>query len=177
MIKNYCCFTGLRPQKLIFKENSEEYNIIMSKCEKYIIQLIKLYNVTNFISSMALGWDILCAEKVLKLKHTYPNILLECAIPCLNQDKYWGELDKHRYAEILSKADNIFQLQEKYTPDCMLKRNMYMVDKCLYVFALWDRQRGGTANTIKYALEKERRIILINPVTMAVSTNKKGILG
>ena len=48
-----------------------------------------------------------------------------------------------------------------------------MVDKCLYVLALWDRQNGGTANTIKYALEKERRIIIINPVTMKVSANKK----
>jgi len=173
MLDENCCFTGLRPQKLNFKENSEKYNIIISKCEKYIIQLIKRYNVTNFISGMALGWDSWCAEKVLKLKHTYPNISLECAIPCLNQDKYWSELDKHRYAEILSKADNILQLQEKYTPDCMLKRNRYMVDKCLYVLALWDKQNGGTTNTIKYALEKERRIIIINPITMEVLANKK----
>jgi len=101
------------------------------------------------------------------------RIAIECAIPCLNQDKYWNESDKHRYAEILSKADNVVQLQEKYTSDCMIKRNRYMVDKCLYVLALWDRQNGGTANTIKYALEKNRRIIVINPVTMIVSTNKK----
>ena len=66
-MKENCCFTGLRPQKLIFKENSEQYNIIMSKCEKYIIQLINRYDVTNFISGMALGWDIWCAEKVLKI--------------------------------------------------------------------------------------------------------------
>ena len=48
-----------------------------------------------------------------------------------------------------------------------------MVDKSLYVFALWDRQNGGTANTIKYALEKERRIIIINPVTAEVLVNKQ----
>lgn len=67
MIENYCCFTGLRPQKLNFKENNEKNSIIMLKCEKYIIQLIERYNVTNFISGMALGWDIWCAEEILKL--------------------------------------------------------------------------------------------------------------
>lgn len=168
-----CCFTGLRPQKLNFKENSEKHNIIMSKCEKYIIQLIKWHNVTNFISGMALGWDIWCAEEILKLRDRYSNISLECAVPCSEQDKYWSESDKRRYTEILSRADKVVQLQEKYTSDCMIKRNRYMVDKSLYVFALWDKQNGGTANTIKYALEKERRIIIINPVTAEVLVNKQ----
>ena len=171
--KNYCCFTGLRPQKLNFKEDSKKHNIIMSRCEKYIIQLIEGYNVTNFISGMALGWDIWCAEEILKLRDRYSSISLECAIPCLGQDKYWSESDKHRYVEILSKADNIIQMQEKYTSDCMIKRNLYMVDKSLYVFALWDRQVGGTASTIKYALEKERRIIIINPITSEILVNKR----
>lgn len=173
MIRNYCCFTGLRPQKLNFNENSEQYNIIMSKCEKYIIQLIKQYNVTNFMSGMALGWDTWCAEKVLQLKEKYLEIFLECAIPCKKQNKYWNESDKYRYAEILSKADKVIYLQEKYSSDCMMKRNQYMIDKCLYVLALWDRQNGGTANTIEYALQKNRRIIIINPVAMTVLTNKK----
>ncbi len=176
-MKENCCFTGLRPQKLIFKENSEQYNIIMSKCEKYIIQLINRYDVTNFISGMALGWDIWCAEKVLKIKEKYPKISLECALPCKGQNKYWNESDKIRYAEILGKADSVVYSQEKYTYDCMMKRNMYMIDKSLYVFALWNRQSGGTANTIKYALEKERRIIIINSVTMKISTNRKDTLG
>ncbi len=171
--ENYCCFTGLRPQKLNFKEDSKKHNIIMSRCEKYIIQLIEGYNVTNFISGMALGWDIWCAEEILKLRDRYSSISLECAIPCLGQDKYWSESDKHRYVEILSKADNIIQMQEKYTSDCMIKRNLYMVDKSLYVFALWDRQVGGTASTIKYALEKERRIIIINPITSEILVNKR----
>ncbi len=171
--ENYCCFTGLRPQKLNFKEDSKKHNIIMSRCEKYIIQLIEGYNVTNFISGMALGWDIWCAEEILKLRDRYSSISLECAIPCLGQDKYWSESDKHRYVEILSKADNIIQMQEKYTSDCMIKRNRYMVDKSLYVFALWDRQVGGTASTIKYALEKERRIIIINPITSEILVNKR----
>ena len=171
--KNYCCFTGLRPQKLNFKEDSKKHNIIMSRCEKYIIQLIEGYNVTNFISGMALGWDIWCAEEILKLRDRYSNISLECAVPCSEQDKYWSESDKRRYTEILSRADKVVQLQEKYTSDCMIKRNRYMVDKSLYVFALWDKQNGGTANTIKYALEKERRIIIINPVTAEVLVNKQ----
>jgi len=164
MIENYCCFTGLRPQKLNFKENSEKYNIIMSKCEKYIVQLIELYSVTNFISGMALGWDSWCAEEILKLKNKY-DITLECAVPCKEQEKHWDKADKERYYEILNKADNIVILQNKYSDDCMLKRNHYMINKSLYIIALWDGQKGGTAKTLQYAMKLKRCITIIDPIT------------
>ena len=48
-----------------------------------------------------------------------------------------------------------------------------MVDKSLYVFAFWDKQIGGTANTIQYALNLKRRIIIINPITAEVLVNKQ----
>ena len=38
---------------------------------------------------MALGVDMICAEIVLSLKKKYKNVVLECAIPCLNQEKQW----------------------------------------------------------------------------------------
>lgn len=47
----------------------------------------------------------------------------------------------------------------------MINRNHYMVDKSLYVLALWDSQQGGTADTIQYAIKQKRRIIVINPIT------------
>ncbi len=137
----------------------------MSKCEKYIIQLIEWYHVTNFISGMALGWDTWCAEKVLKLKHEYLGISLECAIPCKEQEKYWDKADKKKYYEIFNKADNTVILQNHYSNDCMLKRNRYMIHKSLYVIALWDGQKGGTAHTIQYAIKLKRRITVINPIT------------
>lgn len=159
-----CCFTGLRPHKLSFKENSEMYYIIMQKCEKYIIQLIKIYDVTHFISGMALGWDTWCAEEILNLKKSC-NITLECAVPCNEQDKYWSDTYRKKYRRILKKADAVNVLQPHYSSNCMIKRNYYMVDKSMYVIALWDGQNGGTEDTIRYAMKCKRRIIIINPLT------------
>jgi uncharacterized phage-like protein YoqJ len=159
-----CCFTGLRPQKLDFEEDSEMYYLIMQKCEKYIIQLIERYGVTHFISGMALGWDTWCAEEILKLKKNF-NITLECAVPCEGQDKYWRDADKKRYRKILKTADTVSMLQSHYSGNCMIKRNYYMVDKSLYMLALWDGQSGGTADTIRYAMKCKRYMVVINPLT------------
>lgn len=62
-------------------------------------------------------------------------------------------------------ADTVNILQQYYSHDCMIKRNCYMVDKSLYVLALWNGQSGGTANTVQYAIKNQRRIIVINPLT------------
>lgn len=50
------------------------------------MQLIKMIewaiknNYNNFISGMALGIDMLCAEIIISLKSKHSNIILECAI-------------------------------------------------------------------------------------------------
>jgi uncharacterized phage-like protein YoqJ len=164
MKTDICCFTGLRPQKINFGEDSKMYYLIMQKCKKYIIQLIERYGVTHFISGMALGFDTWCAEEILKLKKLF-NITLECAIPCKEQDKYWNDTDKQRYRKISKTADTVNILQQYYSSNCMIKRNCYMVDKSLYIIALWDGQSGGTAYTIQYAMKCKKRIIVINPLT------------
>ena len=174
MIENYCCFTGLRPQKLNFEEGSQTYDKIMEKCENYIIQLIEKYGVTHFVSGMALGWDTWCAREVLELKQKY-NIKLECVIPCSNQDKLWNATDKKRYRTILKKADEVNVLQAHYSSDCMLKRNHFIVDKSLYVLALWDGQNGGTAETLAYSMKCKRQIIIINPLTCKASFFSKPV--
>lgn len=157
-----CCFTGLRPHKLNFEYDNDVYYAVMRKCNDYIIQLIKKHNVNYFISGMALGWDTWCAEEVIKLKKVY-DIILECAIPCEGQDKFWSKEDRIRYREILNHADIVNVLQQNYSRDCMYKRNCYMVDKSNYIFALWDGQSGGTSCTIKYAQKVKRQIVIINP--------------
>lgn len=38
-----------------------------------------------------------------------------------------------------------------------------MVDKSDVVLAVWNRETSGTDNTVKYANEKNRKVIVINP--------------
>lgn len=160
-----CCFTGHRPQNLPFSFNGHDERCLKLKAaiKNEIVRLIEENTVTKFISGMAIGIDIFLAEIVLDLKEIYPQITLECAIPCENQAAKWNESSRNRYYDILEKSDEMTMLQTHYTKNCMQKRNEYMVDNSDFVIAVWNGKPSGTANTIKYAQAQDKKLIIINP--------------
>ncbi len=163
-----CCFTGHRPQKLGYGENSIQCDELKNKLSELIRELIEKEGVTHFISGVALGVDTYAAEIVLSLKAQYPYITLECAIPCETQAIKWNERDRDIYYDILSKCDKETLLQQKYTADCMQRRNEYMVDNSDFVIAVWNGQPSGTGNTVKYAQQNSKSIFLIESKTMEI---------
>lgn len=162
-----CAFTGHRPQNLPFGFNEEDERCIDLKktLREQIINLIENEGVTHFISGMAIGVDI---EIVLGLKASYPGITLESAIPCESQAAKWSEALRDRYFDIASKCDKETLIQTHYTPDCMDKRNRYMVDHADYIIAVWDGKPSGTGKTVMYAQSKGKVIIKVNPATLTV---------
>lgn len=159
------CFTGHRPKGLMWgydekQESCVKFRNVMTK----IIEKAILNGYTYFISGMALGVDMICAEVVLELKKRYKNVFLECAIPCLNQSEKWNRLQKIRYEKILQEADFIHYVSDKkYEKDCMNKRNEYMVKESDSVIAVWNGRPSGTLNTIKMARLFEKKIRLVDP--------------
>lgn len=135
-----CAFTGHRPQNLPFGFNEEDERCIDLKktLREQIINLIENEGVTHFISGMAIGVDMYAAEIVLGLKASYPGITLESAIPCESQAAKWSEALRDRYFDIASKCDKETLIQTHYSPDCMDKRNRYMVDHADVLIAVWD---------------------------------------
>lgn len=164
MIEYTCCFTGHRPVKLPFKikDDDEQYQKLKSVLINEIVRLITEEGITHFISGMAIGVDTICAEIILDLKAEY-QITLECAIPCRNQDEKWNEQQKIVYNQILMQANTVTYLQNDYSRGCMQRRNKYMVDKSLYVIAVWNGEKSGTKNTVTYAQKKKRKIKIIDP--------------
>ncbi len=74
-----CCFTGHRPQSLPWKFNEKDERCLKMKEQLWneIIKAIK-NGYKTFISGMALGFDMICAEIVLELKkHIHLLNLLE----------------------------------------------------------------------------------------------------
>lgn len=171
MKEKTCAFTGHRPQKLPFGLNEEGARCIALKEElrKQIINLIENENVTHFISGMALGVDLMAAEIVLDLKVSYPGITLESAIPCETQAVKWTVSQRERYYDIAAQCDKETMLQSHYTPDCMDKRNRYMVDHADFILAVWNGKPSGTGRTVTYARGKNRTVIVIDPVFLAVN--------
>lgn len=165
VFKKTVCFTGHRPQTItyLWDESSLKSFALKSKIKKSIVYLIKEKGVTHFISGMAIGVDMIAAEIVLDLKKKYPNITLECAIPCETQANQWSEKYRDRYFSIIEMSDKETLLQTHYTADCMHKRNRYMVDHSDYVIAVWDGSPSGTGKTVMYAKEKNKEILQIKP--------------
>ncbi len=164
IIMKTCCCTGHRPKGFPFKyvTDKQKHNAYLQMLEQKIELAITEYGITNFISGMALGVDMDFAETVLNLRNKYP-VTLECAIPCPDQTLKWNDKDKLRYDGILKRADSVNLISERYTPECMLKRNRYMVDKSELVIAVFNGiQKGGTWYTIKYAKSKNKIIELID---------------
>lgn len=157
-----CCFTGHRPNGLPWKY--DEQNIFCLALKKMLASYIKqklLEGYTHFISGMAMGVDLIAAECVLQLKEDY-NISLEAAIPCENQCKFWSETYVQRYNKILEQCDKITYISKTYTKNCMWQRNCYMVDNSDCVIAVSNgNKQSGTAQTINYAKQKGKEILLI----------------
>ena len=160
----WACFTGHRPQKLPwgYNENDERCIDMINRTKAEIENAIKK-GYHTFLCGMALGFDMICAEIVLELKKKYPYVILEGAIPCLNQDAKWNSQSKERYRKILGQCDVKTVLSEVYTPTCMNDRNMYMVEQSDVVIAIWNGKPSGTGNTVQFAKEKGCKIKIINP--------------
>ncbi len=159
-----CSCTGHRPQKFPFEYGgrNKEFQTYLKELESKIKAAITEYGVTCFISGMSLGVDLDFAEIVLKLRKKY-SLKLECAIPCPNQTIKWDKNEIARYNRILKKTDSITLVSERYTPECMLKRNRYMVDKSDLVIAVFNGiEKGGTWYTIQYAERRSVPILILN---------------
>ncbi|MCI8388968.1 MAG: DUF1273 domain-containing protein [Clostridiales bacterium] len=165
-----CAFTGHRPQSLPFgfRENDPRCTALKQALRSEIIHMIEDNGVTYFISGMALGVDTYAAEIVLDLKAVYPEIKLECAIPCKAQREKWSQNAQSRYLEIISNSDKPIILQREYTSDCMQKRNKYMVNEADYLIAVWNGRSSGTSTTVQYAKSLNRRVSIIHPETLKI---------
>jgi len=163
-----CCFTGHRPKSLPWGNNENDLRCVSFKSKiKFALEnLIVEDGYKKFISGMAMGADMICAEIVLSLKSLYPYILLECAVPNYAFTESWADEDVRRYSSILTRADEITFVSDKrvYSVRDLMLRNIYMVDNSELVIAVYiDGESGGTKNTIDYAGSKGKAVMVVEP--------------
>lgn len=128
---------------------------LQANLEKAIVELIER-GVVFFGSGGAVGFDLLAATAVLKLKEDYPHIRLVMVLPCPpeQQSSYWNDEQKKRYYEILGQADKVRILSPQYTNKCMHDRNRHMVDCSAYLICYLRQHSGGTFYTVNYAKKR-----------------------
>ncbi len=163
-----CCFTGHRPQKLPwgFDENDPRCSELKRRI-RAAIRLAAAHGMTMFLSGMAMGTDMWCAEAVLEIKQEMPGreIKLAAVIPHAGQEQRYPDNLKERYGMILSSADECIALQDHYTEGCMQRRNRYLVEHSSMLIAVYSGGSGGTKYTFDYANRLKHKIIWIDPVT------------
>ena len=124
--------------------------------------LIELYQsgYRNFISGMAMGFDLLAASAVIALKRRFSDIKLIAVVPYRNQSEKFSDYEHKRYQYALQNADEVIVLRETYCNGCLLRRNDYMLAHSSGLVAYYNgKQKGGTFYTIRKANESGMPVI------------------
>lgn len=148
-----CCFTGHRG--IVEGEKS----ILVTRLDDIIKKLID-QGIVFFGSGMAVGFDMLAAQAVLKARKCNPAVKLIAVLPCSNQDERWNADDKKTYRKLLDAADKIVHVTNKpYSDGCMAARNKHLVSHSGVCVAYMRHGRSGTAQTVRMAREHGLKII------------------
>ena len=168
-------FTGHRPNKLYgYDMNNEYYDKLKIILKDMLKDEIYKYDANTFITGGALGFDTLAFDVVKDLIDDYggEHIL---AIPFEKQPIKWSRESQVKYRNIKRFSTCIYvDDYEKYSikgvkggeyhPAKLQKRNEWMVDNCDLLIGCWDGvKKGGTWNCLKYAMNLEKEIKIINP--------------
>ena len=157
-----CCFTGHRAEKLPWRNNESDPRCVALK-QKISDVIFALYRdgFRRFYCGMASGCDLYFGEAVISLREERPEVELEAVIPFDGQAAQWDQQTQKRYYRLAESADRCTVLHIQYTPDCMMERNRYMVDRSDILIAAYSGCSGGTQNTMLYAIRSQKRIIEI----------------
>jgi len=149
-------FTGHRPDKLGgYKLPNPTY----IKVCKDIDWLLRELDPEKVITGMALGVDQWAANIAHKLGIPYL-----AAIPFEGQELAWPEASQKTYRLLRRLAsEEVIVSAGKYSPDKMQVRNIWMVDHCDALIAVWDGTKGGTGNCVEYAKSINKQIYYIDP--------------
>ena len=158
-----CCFTGHRPMKLPWGMNEKDERCMALKDELAArLEAVYTLGYRHFLCGMAIGCDMYFAEAVIALRGVHPDVTLEAAIPFGDQPGRWNAALRKRYNTLIDSADTVTVLQYGYTPECMMRRNRYMVDRSSLLLACYDGRPGGTMSTILYAERSGVKVIVID---------------
>jgi len=158
--KTTCTFTGHRENKLPWRGNEDDPRCLRLKEHIYAaVEAAYTAGIRHFICGMANGADMYFGEAVVALRSEHPEVTLEAAIPYEGQAGQWTAQQRKRYDRLAAECDYQTVVQHDYTPDCMMRRNRYMVDASSMLIAAYNGTPGGTQATLLYAIRSGLQII------------------
>lgn len=162
-----CCLTGHR------RIPPGEERKIMVRARNILLRLIRDHNVRYFGVGGAVGFDMLAAEYLLKLKaHEEQQIKIISVLPYpgwREKDDWTDEL-RAREEKILQACDKVVYVRQEYEKGVFLLRDRKLVDGSAYCVSYCNQPQTGTAYTVKYALN--HRVKVFNASSFNVMTLK-----
>lgn len=170
-----CAITGHRPTRFKFKYK-ENYAGCKRLKKRLHDQFALLYEqgVRRFLVGGSLGVDMWSGEILLDLwkQPEYSDIELVIVLPYPGHDARWDERSKNRMAFLLKHCAEHQTIGTDASPESFDKRNRYLVDHADYLVAVYDNDRtvrSRTGQTVRYAEEQGKPVIMIHPDTGVVS--------
>ena len=139
-----CAFTGHRNIKASHKQALPD---LLARAIGFAYEK----GCRRFITGGAIGFDTAVAREILRFRISHPDVSLVLFLPCLDQDAGWSLSQKDSYEYILSSADEVKYLSEKYDKSCMKRRNQAMAEECDIMIAYVSRDYSGSAQTLRMA--------------------------
>ncbi len=144
-----CCFTGHRTMK------HEHLEMVAVETEKKVRELILEYGYKYFLVGGAIGYDTFVAQILFRLRDIeFPQIRVILAYPFKGFTDGWTDEQKITYAGMLSQYDDTICVSQESSRGACLVRDRYLVDHASFCISYCTRRSGGTAYTVRYALQK-----------------------
>lgn len=160
-----CCFSGHRPSRLPWGEDTAD-----PRCRFFEARLREALRAAwqegfrHAICGMAQGADLCFCRAALSLREECPGLTVEAAVPYGSQAEYLAAHRRPEYERLIAACDTVTILQPHYSRGCLNRRNRYMVDHAALLIAAYDgTPKGGTFNTIAYAMREGVRTVLLDP--------------
>lgn len=142
-----CFFAGNRDVQL-----SDELDKAL---DKQLLRYIR-NGITRFYTGAERGWDMMCAMRVLRLKHEYPQLELFMVIPCPPELHSAGCSFEEQfvYNTLYHHADSVEQLFGECRFDGTARRNRRLAESCSHCLCYLDgKVRGSIAQAVAFAQE------------------------
>lgn len=128
-----------------------------------VVDLLYGRGCRQFLSGMAVGFDLAAAETVLALRESRPGLRLVAVVPFEGQEARFSAADRERYCRVLAAADERIIICGHYRRDCYARRNDFLTDRSSVLVAWYDGSPGGTRYTVRRALRCNKPVINLHP--------------
>ena len=143
-----CCFTG--HQDIMPGEEQKIRTRV-----RYLVRDLMARDVIYFGVGGARGFDMLAAEYIIHVREDVKNrVRLISVLPYPGYMDSWPEAERRRQEEIIRKSNKVVWVSRENHSGVFYERDRKLVDGSGVVISYCHRVTGGTAYTVRYAMEQ-----------------------